>query len=141
MMSDSLFVDTSGWAYLADRHDPFHTLMRTAYDRALQEQRLLVTSNYIVAELIALLSSRSRISRQQILTFADSLDMASFIEVVHIDRALHKLSIELLKARVDKEWSLVDASSFVIMRHRGIIEALTTDHHFEQAGFVRLPKP
>jgi predicted nucleic acid-binding protein len=44
-----------------------------------------------------------------------------------------------LKARVDKDWSLVDASSFVVMPMLGIVEALTTDHHFLQAGFVRLP--
>jgi predicted nucleic acid-binding protein len=37
-------------------------------------------------------------------------------------------------------WSLVDCASFVVMRQQGIVEALTTDHHFEQAGFVRLLK-
>jgi len=44
-----------------------------------------------------------------------------------------------LKTRADKEWSLVDASSFVIMTTYGMTEALTTDHHFTQAGFVRIP--
>jgi uncharacterized protein len=34
---------------------------------------------------------------------------------------------------------LVDAASFVIMRARGITDALTTDAHFVQAGFIRLP--
>lgn len=33
------------------------------------------------------------------------------------------------------------APSFVVMRKHGILEALTTDHHFEQAGFVPLVKP
>jgi predicted nucleic acid-binding protein len=37
----------------------------------------------------------------------------------------------------DKEWSLTDCVSFVIMRERGIHKALTHDHHFEQAGFER----
>ncbi|MGI9060786.1 MAG: type II toxin-antitoxin system VapC family toxin [Ktedonobacteraceae bacterium] len=45
----------------------------------------------------------------------------------------------LLKNRIDKEWSLVDASSFVVMTRYGMTEALTTDHHFTQAGFVQLP--
>ncbi len=44
------------------------------------------------------------------------------------------------KSRQDKEWSLVDCASFVVMQQRGIFEALTSDHHFEQAGFVRLLK-
>jgi predicted nucleic acid-binding protein len=45
----------------------------------------------------------------------------------------------LLEARLDKSWSLVDATSFVVMRRFGIGEALTPDHHFEQMGFTRLP--
>ena len=40
---------------------------------------------------------------------------------------------------LDKDWSLVDAASFIVMRPLGITEVLTTDHHFSQAGFVRLP--
>jgi predicted nucleic acid-binding protein len=39
---------------------------------------------------------------------------------------------------LDKEWSLVDAASFVVMKERGLTEALTADHHFEQSSFVRL---
>ena len=45
------------------------------------------------------------------------------------------------KSRLDKAWSLCDAVSFVLMLRTGEMEALTTDHHFEQAGFVRLLKP
>jgi predicted nucleic acid-binding protein len=53
---------------------------------------------------------------------------------------LDKEAWNLLKTRLDKEWSRVDCSSFVLMQQRGMIEALTTDHHFEQADFVRLLK-
>jgi predicted nucleic acid-binding protein len=44
-----------------------------------------------------------------------------------------------LAVNAHKSWSLVDATSFVVIRRFGIDEALTTDHHFEQAGFTRLP--
>ncbi|MEH2285259.1 MAG: hypothetical protein V7K90_28760 [Nostoc sp.] len=44
-------------------------------------------------------------------------------------------------ARQDKSYSLCDAVSFVLMRQRGVTEALTTDHHFEQEGFRRLLLP
>jgi len=43
-------------------------------------------------------------------------------------------------ARPDKDWSLTDCISFVVMQERGITDALTADHHFEQAGFVALLK-
>jgi predicted nucleic acid-binding protein len=47
----------------------------------------------------------------------------------------------VLRQRPDKQWSLCDAISFLLMSQHGIQDALTTDHHFEQAGFVRLLKP
>jgi predicted nucleic acid-binding protein len=48
--------------------------------------------------------------------------------------------ISLYSQRLDKEWSLTDCTSFAVMRRDGITEALTGDHHFEQAGFVALLK-
>lgn len=48
--------------------------------------------------------------------------------------------MQLYKRRLDKEWSLVDCVNFVVMTRRSITEALTTDHHFEQAGFFRMLK-
>lgn len=136
---NSLFVDTSGWAYLADRHDPLHQTMRTVYEQTLKQRRRLVTTNYVIAELVPLLASRSRIPRQQIFAFVDAIKSASHIEIIHIDAVLDAEAWTLLKTRLDKEWSLVDASSFVVMSNHGMTEALTTDHHFTQAGFVRLP--
>jgi predicted nucleic acid-binding protein len=40
--------------------------------------------------------------------------------------------------RADKAWSLTDCISFQVMTQRGIVDALTADHHFEQAGFHAL---
>lgn len=48
--------------------------------------------------------------------------------------------IDLYDQRPDKDWSLTDCISFVVMRKQSITEALTGDHHFEQAGFVALLK-
>lgn len=55
-----------------------------------------------------------------------------------MDRPLHERSMELLQTRLDKAWSLCDAVSLILMERRGITDALTTDHHFEQAGFRAL---
>ena len=44
-------------------------------------------------------------------------------------------------SHTDKEWSLTDCISFVVMRNRGIRRALTADAHFEQAGYAALLRP
>jgi len=53
---------------------------------------------------------------------------------------LHREGIQLYASREDKEWSLTDCISFFVMQREAITEALTGDHHFEQAGFVALLK-
>ena len=48
--------------------------------------------------------------------------------------------MQLMGERQDKDWSLTDCISFIVMKERGIHDALTTDKHFEQAGFTTLLK-
>lgn len=138
---NALFVDTGGWACLADRREQHHATAARIYRDARRQGRLVVTTNYVLAELVALLTSPKRLSRPRIITFIEAIKLAPKTEVVHIDASLDAQAWQLLANRQDKEWSLVDGTSFIIMQQRGIIDALTTDHHFEQAGFVRLLKP
>ena len=62
------------------------------------------------------------------------------IECIECLRELWRSGIELYEQRPDKNWSLTDCISFVVMERAGVSEALTGDHHFEQAGFVALLK-
>ena len=64
----------------------------------------------------------------------------SLVTIVPADKRLYDSGIALYRDRPDKAWSLTDCISFVVMKERGISEALTGDHHFEQAGFVPLLK-
>ena len=89
-------------------------------------------------ELITLLE-RYRFSRVRALEGINAIKATSGVLLLHVDEATDAEAWSLLEARLDKSWSLVDATSFVVMRRFGIDEALTTDHHFEQAGFTRLP--
>ena len=67
---NDLFVDTSGWAYYLDRQDPSHPEIVKLVQRTLTQRRHLVTTNYIILELVALLSSRYHLPRQQVITLA-----------------------------------------------------------------------
>lgn len=101
----------------------------------------MVTTNYVVIELVALLNSPLRVPRPQLFQYVDAVRNATYVRLVHIDAAIDEAAWNLLKSREDKAWSFVDSSSFVVMQQLGIQKALTTDHHFEQAGFIRLLKP
>ena len=68
----------------------------------------------------------------------EKMKATSWFEIIHITPELDTQTWELLKSRPDKNWSLVDCSSFVIMQKEKILHSLTSDHHFEQAGFIRL---
>ena len=133
-----IFVDTSGWGNLVDKSQPYHQLMVQLYREAKQQKRRLITSNYVITEVVALLTSPLRIPRPKIISFVNSLKQSPYI--IHIDKDKDDDAWILLASREDKEWSLVDCSSFIIMKERGILEALTNDVHFEQAGFIRLLK-
>lgn len=70
----------------------------------------------------------------------DLLDNSD-IETIWVDEVLHCAAVKLLMERQDKGYSLCDSVSFVVMRQRGISEALSTDRYFEQEGFTRLLQP
>jgi len=56
------------------------------------------------------------------------------VRVVAFSAELIESSVRLYEGRADKNWSLTDCYSFVVMEQHRIKLALTTDHHFEQAG-------
>ena len=90
-----------------------------------------------MAELIALSLVR-RFPRSTVLMYSLELMENPNVEMVWVDEILHREAMDLLLVRQDKTYSLCDAISFVLMRKKGIREALTTDKHFEQEGFTRL---
>ncbi|HXT34441.1 MAG TPA: hypothetical protein VN837_02590 [Chloroflexota bacterium] len=91
--------------------------MEAFYKHAIASRRTLVTTNYILAELVALLTTRSRASRPRILALIDNLKHVASVRIIHIDPALDGEAWALLERHPDQNWSLVDAASFVVMRH------------------------
>jgi uncharacterized protein len=136
-----VFADTAGWGNLFVGTEPYHIQTFRLVNRWRRRGVRIVTTNYILTELVALFHRPLRIPRPRAISYIDTIKSAPYVEIVHIDPTTDADSWALLKARQDKDWSLVDCSSFVIMQRRGITEALTTDRHFEQAGFMRLLTP
>ena len=134
---NEVFADTSGWASFFRERERHHARAVALMTQWQAENRHVVTTNYVLSELIAL-CERLRVPRSMGISYIQSIRAETWIEIVHIDEQLDVRAWELLENRLDKTWSLVDCASFVVMEQRGLTDALTTDHHFEQAGFVRL---
>lgn len=134
----NVFVDTSGWARYLNRLDPLHAEAARAFKQVVGQGSGLVTTNYVLSELVPLMNIRMRISRLDVLAAVGRIRQLRFLSIVYIDQHQDEQAWAMLRQYQDKEWSLVDAASFVVMQSAGISEALTTDHHFEQAGYIRL---
>jgi predicted nucleic acid-binding protein len=131
-----MLLDTSGLLCLLHRDEPQHDRAKQLYVSA--HDRL--THSYVLDELIAL-ALRRKVNRTQVLVYSTSILDTPRVEIVWVDELLHRSALALLGGRKDKTYSLCDAVSFVLMRERGLHEALTTDKHFEQEGFKRLLAP
>jgi predicted nucleic acid-binding protein len=134
------FADTSGWAAWLGKREPFHASAVSLVAQARRDGRRLVTTNYVLTELTALLTSPLRMPRGQQIQLLTDLRAATWVDIIHIDPALDSAAWALWMSRPDKEWSMVDCAGFVVMQHHGLTNSLTADHHFEQAGFIRMLK-
>ena len=137
---NEIFADTSGWANYFVRTEPFHQEAKQLMQKWYKDRTLVITTNYVLSELVALFISPLKITRQQQIQAIETIKAVAWIEIVHIDQTLDDQAWQFLKTRNDKMWSLADCSSFVVMEQRQISQGFTTDHHFEQAGFVMLLK-
>lgn len=131
-----LLLDTSGLLCYIHSGKPEHQKAIEFLDSVSGS----LTHSYVLAEFIALAQVR-RFPRTAALIFMNDLLENPDIETVWINELLHREAVKLLVTRQDKTYSLCDAVSFVLMRQRGVTDALTTDHHFEQEGFRRLLLP
>jgi predicted nucleic acid-binding protein len=131
-----MLIDTSGFFSLYSEEDEHHA----SASEIFRETSRRTTTNYVLAEYVALALVR-RLPRAQVLSFSEEVLDDQSVEIVWVSEDLHRRGVELLQQRPDKTYSLCDAVSFVLMSERGETEALTTDRHFEQEGFVRLLAP
>ena len=128
-----MLIDTSGWFCIFDTTQPGHSLATSLYEGS----RRRLTHSYVIAEFVALAQARKML-RSDMLRFLKYILKDTEISVIWVDEPTTINAIDLLDRREDKTWSLCDAVSFVLMDELGLTDALTTDHHFEQAGFVKL---
>ena len=129
----AVFADTSFYLAVLNPHDVAHANAVQAGNRI---ERPVLLSDFILLELGNALSAMRQ--RELLSRFVLHLRSRPNIRIIPASRDLLDRGFQLFSHRLDKAWSLTDYTSFVVMQEEGLTDALTTDHHFEQAGFTVL---
>jgi uncharacterized protein len=131
---NAVFADTFFYLALLNEDDPAH-------ERALAESKLsraIVTTEFILLEL-GNACARAE-DHDDFLALVKGMRASSRVKIVPLSFELLQRGLDLMRERNDKDWSLTDCISFIVMEEGDLREALTGDQHFEQAGFKVLLK-
>jgi predicted nucleic acid-binding protein len=130
-----VFADTFFFLALINPRDAAHVkAVAVAGTRAGP----LITTAWVLTEVADGLANTS--NRHLFAAILADLAQEPSAIIVPPTQELFERGVRFYVARPDKKWSLTDCISFLVMEERHITEALTADHHFEQAGFAALLK-
>ena len=135
-MRAEVFLDTAYTIALSSPNDRFHQRAVELADELKSAGTRLVTTRAILLEIGNALSKQRH--RRAAVSLLESLEVDPKVEIIPLSEQLYTRASQLYRERPDKEWALTDCASFIVMEDRGINEALTTDEHFQQAGFQAL---
>jgi predicted nucleic acid-binding protein len=130
-----VFVDTSAFFALLDRDDQNHVRAKEAWIKLLDSDSLSTTSNYVIVETFSLLQNRLGLSAVR--GFQE--DLIPVLLVEWVDTEMHKAAVSALLAASKRRLSLVDCSSFEIIRRMSIKSVFAFDPHFKEQGFNCMP--
>ena len=130
-----VFVDTSYYVAAVNPRDAMH---RGALEFARSYTGPMLTTEFVLIELGNWLSRSG--DRVVFVDLVQQLRADPQVAILPASPALFERGLSLYTRRPDKDWSLTDCISFVVMEEQGLRDALTADRHFEQAGFTILLK-
>lgn len=130
------FLDTGYLIALFSPRDAYHDAALRLQQVAQREQRILVTTDAVLFEIGA---AFSKIGFRAVGTALIKTLLADRqVRIYSVTPDLRDRAFALFAERSDKEWSLCDCLSFVVMGDNHIDAALSPDRHFGQAGFTTL---
>jgi predicted nucleic acid-binding protein len=127
------FVDTLFVVALVNKKDQDH--LRALELASEFEKRSLITTD---AVLLKIGNALAKNFRAVCIRVIDDFLTSSEIQIVNLYPDLFQKAFSLYRSHLDKTWGLIDCVSFVVMRDAGVVDSLTTDKHFGQAGFRAL---
>lgn len=140
-MPETVFWDTVAFVALGNARDELHQAAVHISQELAQAKAQVLTTDAVLIEVVNTFSKVALrpIAWQIIEAVQGSVGLEMAI-IVHVDADLWQRGWQLHRSRIDKDWGLTDCISFVVMEEHRIDQAFTYDHHFEQAGFIRLLK-
>jgi predicted nucleic acid-binding protein len=128
----NIFVDTSALLALLDADDLHHAQASSSWDLALAAGAALLTSNYVLVEALAVI--QRRLGVDAVAALIDEVMPAFDVEWVTAED--HSAAVAALLAARRRDLSLVDCTSFLLMRRLGLVHAFAFDRHFAEQGFT-----
>ena len=129
-------MDTSYVLALLNQNDKYHERAKALLPSTRLANEVCITE----AIVIEIGNSLSRSNRSIAIDFIESLYATPNVNILPVNNSLLRGGIDLYRKRNDKEWGLTDCISFIVMEEQGLKEALTSDEHFQQAGFRAMLK-
>jgi len=137
-MIKSYFLDTSYLIALINTNDRWHKLVDYWQEEVIKNNILLITTEYILVELADGLSVlKFRYKAAQMVSLLKNI---KDVNIIPASTILFDAGLALFKNRLDKEWSLTDCISMIVIHDYSIKDILSTDRHFVQAGYQVLLK-
>ena len=131
-----IFIDTAAFLAVLNANDRFHLPARRTWGEILSSESSLSSSNYVILETTALL--QGRFGMEAVRLFES--DILTVVDIVWVDETIHNRGMSALLAANRRDLSLVDCTSFEILRQTDQDEIFTFDPHFRQLGFKVIPE-
>lgn len=131
-----VFADTSAILAVLDADDANHLPAKEQWIKLISEGTELWSSSYVLVESFALI--QHRLGMEALRAFQE--DVVPVIAIHWVDEAAHHASVAAVLVAARKGLSLVDCSSFDIMRRLGLKKAFSFDRHFREQGFHCIPE-
>jgi uncharacterized protein len=132
----AVFVDTSYWVALASPNDQWNTIAKQAKENL--GSVFFHTTDTIIIEFLDSFSKYGEDIRRFAVFFVQRLLKDPNVKVHAQTRDSLLRGVDFYEQRPDKTYSLTDCISMNTMRALSISEILTSDHHFQQEGFIIL---
>ncbi len=107
--------------------DQYHSDAMAWHLYLVRSRAVIVTTEAVCWEWLNSMSAAS--TRKVAADGFEQIRRDPLIEVVRQSEDLNESAIRLFSGRLDKDWSLTDCLSFVVMERRNIRDALTADNH------------